>query len=74
MPLSLHDQAATGTTTTWRLDHIEITPPASTDGASIPATVSRFSSKSWLIPDNGFYTLIKELQQQEFKVRVPTQE
>jgi len=46
-------------------------PPAPTDGsvAATTTTASRFTCKSWLIPDNGFYTLNKELKQQEFKVR-----
>ena len=74
--LLLLAQAATGTTTTWCMDHVEVTPPApsAADGSSDPsaaAVTCMFPSKSWLIPDNGFYTINKQLQQSDFKVKHP---
>ncbi len=64
--------AATGTTSTWNLDHINVTPPASSDGAAPAPKDCVFAFKDWLIPDNGFYTINKQLQEVEFKAKVIT--
>ena len=74
-PCASSTQAATGTTATWRLDHLEVTPPApgvadgSTDSSAAVPKACVFPSKDWLIPDNGFYTFNKQLPLVDFKVR-----